>query len=211
MDKVVILGRVSTDRQDYQRQIVELQEYCDKVGWDVVNVFVNKVSGAKSIEERTELQQMIQFIKENEVSRVVCLEVSRLGRNTLESLKVIQILNENKVSLFIKNYNIETLNEDGSINPITSLITTILLEISAMERQTIRERMQSGQQQYIAKCRKEGIKMGRVEGYRKSDDNYKEQYSKEISLLRKRISLRNIQSITGTSVNTLRKIKSKFL
>lgn len=211
MDKVVILGRVSTDRQDYQRQIVELQEYCDKVGWDVVNVFVNKVSGAKSIEERTELQQMIQFIKENEVSRVVCLEVSRLGRNTLESLKVIQILNENKVSLFIKNYNIETLNEDGSINPITSLITTILLEIAAMERQTIRERMQSGQQQYIAKCRKEGIKMGRVEGYRKSDDNYKEQYSKEISLLRKRISLRNIQSITGTSVNTLRKIKSKFL
>jgi DNA invertase Pin-like site-specific DNA recombinase len=211
MDKVVILGRVSTDRQDYQRQIVELQEYCNKVGWDVVNVFVNKVSGAKSIEERTELQQMIQFIKENEVSRVVCLEVSRLGRNTLESLKVIQILNENKVSLFIKNYNIETLNEDGSINPITSLITTILLEIAAMERQTIRERMQSGQQQYIAKCRKEGIKMGRVEGYRKSDDNYKEQYSKEISLLRKRISLRNIQSITGTSVNTLRKIKSKFL
>jgi DNA invertase Pin-like site-specific DNA recombinase len=86
-----------------------------------------------------------------------------------------------------------------------------LLEIAAMERQTIRERMQSGQQQYIAKCRKEGIKMGRVEGYRKSDDNYKEQYSKEISLLRKRISLRNIQSITGTSVNTLRKIKSKFL
>ena len=211
MDKVVILGRVSTDRQDYQRQIVELQEYCNKVGWDVVNAFVNKVSGAKSIEERTELQQMIQFIKENEVSRVVCLEVSRLGRNTLESLKVIQILNENKVSLFIKNYNIETLNEDGSINPITSLITTILLEIAAMERQTIRERMQSGQQQYIAKCRKEGIKMGRVEGYRKSDDNYKEQYSKEISLLRKRISLRNIQSITGTSVNTLRKIKSKFL
>ena len=75
MDKVVILGRVSTDRQDYQRQINELQEYCDKVGWEVVNVFVNKVSGAKSIEERTELQQMIEYIKENEISRVVCLEV----------------------------------------------------------------------------------------------------------------------------------------
>ena len=130
MEKVVILGRVSTDRQDYQRQIVELQEYCNKVGWEVVKVFANKVSGAKSIEERTELQDMIEFIRENEVSRVVCLEVSRLGRNTLESLKVIQILNENKVSLFIKNYNIETLNEDGSINPITSLITTILLEIA---------------------------------------------------------------------------------
>lgn len=211
MDKVVILGRVSTDRQDYQRQIVELQEYCDKVGWDVVNVFVNKVSGAKSIEERTELQQMIQFIKENKVSRVVCLEVSRLGRNTLESLKVIQILNEHKVSLYIKNYNLETLDQDGKPNPITSLITTILLEIASMERQTIRERMQSGQRQYIERCRKNGIRMGRVEGYRKSDDSYKDEYSKEITLLKKGISLRNIQSITGTSVNTLRKIKDKFI
>lgn len=211
MDKVVILGRVSTDKQDYQRQIVELQEYCNKVGWEVVGVFANKVSGAKTIEERSELKDMLQFIKENEIDRVVCLEVSRLGRNTLESLKVIQMLNENQVSLFIKNYNIETLNEDGKVNPVASLITTILLEVASMERLTIRERMKSGQQQYIARCRKEGVKMGRSEGYRKSDDSYKEQYSKEISLLKKGISLRNIQSITGTSINTLRKIKSLFI
>ena len=211
MDKVVILGRVSTDKQDYQRQVVELQEYCNKVGWEVVGVFANKVSGAKTIEERSELQDMLQFIKENEIDRVVCLEVSRLGRNTLESLKVIQMLNENQVSLFIKNYNIETLNEDGKVNPVASLITTILLEVASMERLTIRERMKSGQQQYIARCRKEGVKMGRSEGYRKSDDSYKEQYSKEISLLRKGISLRNVQGITGTSINTLRKIKSLFI
>lgn len=211
MDKVVILGRVSTDKQDYQRQIVELQEYCNKVGWDVVGVFANKVSGAKTIEERSELQDMLQFIKENEIDRVVCLEVSRLGRNTLESLKVIRMLNENRVSLFIKNYNIETLNEDGKVNPVASLIATILLEIASMERLTIRERMKSGQQQYIARCRKEGVKMGRSEGYRKSDDSYKEQYSKEISLLRKGISLRNVQGITGTSINTLRKLKIMFL
>ena len=211
MDKVVILGRVSTDKQDYQRQVVELQEYCNKVGWEVVGVFANKVSGAKTIEERSELQDMLQFIKENEIDRVVCLEVSRLGRNTLESLKVIQMLNENQVSLFIKNYNIETLNEDGKVNPVASLITTILLEVASMERLTIRERMKSGQQQYIARCRKEGVKMGRSEGYRKSDDSYKEQYSKEISLLRKGISLRNVQGITGTSINTLRKLKIMFL
>lgn len=211
MDKVVILGRVSTDKQDYQRQIVELQDYCNKVGWEVVRVFANKVSGAKTIEERSELQDMLQFIKKNEISRVVCLEVSRLGRNTLESLKVIQMLNENQVSLFIKNYNLETLNPDGSINPVASLITTILLEIASMERLTIRERMKSGQQQYIERCRKIGIKMGRVEGYRKPDHDYKEQYSKEISLLRKGISLRNVQGITGTSINTLRKLKIMFL
>jgi DNA invertase Pin-like site-specific DNA recombinase len=80
-----------------------------------------------------------------------------------------------------------------------------------MERQTIRERMRSGQQQYIERCRKNGIKMGRAEGYKKPEDSYKEEYCKEISLLRKGLSLRNIHSITGTSVNTLRKINDMFV
>lgn len=36
MDKVVILARVSTQAQDYQRQVTELQEYCDRAGWEVM-------------------------------------------------------------------------------------------------------------------------------------------------------------------------------
>ena len=207
-DKVVILARVSTNKQDYDRQVVELTEYCNRVDWEVAEVFANKVSGAKSTEERTEIQDMIAYIKTNDIKRVVVLEISRLGRNTLEALKVIQVLNENGVSLYIKNYNLETLNPDGKPNPVASLITTILLEIASMERLTIQERMASGRDKYIAKCRKEGVKMGRPSSYRKSDDEYKEQYSKEISLLRKGISLRNIYAITGTSVGTLRKLQA---
>jgi len=79
-----------------------------------------------------------------------------------------------------------------------------------MERLTIKERMESGRNQYIAKCREQGIKMGRPSTYRKSDESYREQYQKEISLLRKGISLRNVQKITGTSIGTLQRIK-KFV
>ena len=211
MEKVVILARVSTDKQDYQRQIVELTDYCSKVGWEIVKVFANKVSGAKKTEERPELLEMLSYVKEHAIKRVCCLEVSRLGRNTLEALKVIQMLNDNKVSLFIKNYNLETLNPDGTPNPVASLITTILLEVASMERRTILERVNSGRNQYIAKCRKEGIKMGRPSDYKKSEDTYKEQYQKEIALLRKGISLRNVSQLTNTSMNTLRKLKSMFL
>ena len=107
----------------------------------------------------------------------------------------------------MKNYNLETLNPDGKVNPVASLICTILLEIASMERLTIKERMTSGRNQYIAKCRKEGIKMGRPSTYRKSEDAYRQQYCKEFSLLKKGISLPNITAITGTSVNTLRKLK----
>lgn len=208
MDKVVILARVSTDKQDYERQLIELREYCSRAGWQIVHEFAAKVSGAKQNEERSEITELVNYVNSNHIKRVVCLEVSRLGRNTLESLKVIQILNEHKVSLFIKNYGLETLTPDGNVNPVASLITTILLEIAQMERLTIRERMASGRNQYIAKCRANGIKMGRPASYRKSEAAYREQYAKELSLLRKGISLRNVSALTGTSVNTLRKLLS---
>jgi len=207
MKKVVILARVSTDKQEYQRQINELTEYCKTVGWNVEAVFSNKVSGAKAMEERAEIQQLIDYVKSNDIDKVVCLEISRLGRNTLEALKVIQLLNEHGVSLYVKNYNLETLNDDGKVNPVASLICTILLEIASMERLTIRERMASGRDQYIAKCRKDGIKMGRPSTYRKSMDAYKQQYQKEVSFLKRQYSLRAINAITGTSINTLRKLK----
>ena len=206
MDKVVILARVSTQAQDYQRQVTELQDYCDRAGWEVTRVFANKVSGAKAVTERAEIMEMVKYIKSNDIQRVVCLEISRLGRNTLEALKVINYLNENGVSLYVKNYNLETL-VDGKVNPVASLICTILLEIASMERLTIKERMTSGRNQYIAKCKEQGIKMGRPSSYRKSDASYKEQYGKEISLLKKGISLRNVSQLTGTSVNTLRKLR----
>lgn len=211
MEKVILLARVSTDRQEYRRQINELKDFCAKMNWDIVGTFANKVSGAVSIVNRTEITEMIEFVRTNDVKRVVCIEISRLGRNTLEALKVIQILNENKVSLYIKNYSLETLNNDGSVNPVASLICTILLEIASMERLTIRERMNSGRTQYIERCRKEGIKMGRPSTYKKDLDSYKLQYQKEIGLLKKGISLRNVASITGTAVNTLRKVKELCL
>ena len=210
MDKVVILARVSTQAQEYDRQVNELTQYCSNVGWVVDAVFSNKISGTKTIEERPEIQEMIEYVKHNHIKRVVCLEISRLGRNTLEALKVIQILNQNGVSLFVKNYNLETLTPEGKINPVVSLICTILIEIASLERQTIVERMSSGRNQFIKKCRQEGIKMGRPVGYTKTDDTYRQQYAKEISLLKKNLSLRNIKAITGTSVNTLQKLK-KFI
>ena len=207
MEQVAILARVSTQGQDYERQVVELTDYCQRMNWDVVKVFANKVSGASKLADREEISALVEYVKEHRLNRVVCLSIDRLGRNTLEALKVINYLNENGVSLHIKNYNLNSLNPDGKVNPVASLICTILLEIASMERLTIKERMASGRDLYIAKCRREGVKMGRPSTYRKSDDAYKDQYQKEIGLLRKGISLRNVHAITGTSIGTLQKIK----
>lgn len=203
---VVLLCRVSTAGQDYSRQVDELSDFCSKMGWNVRRIFTAKVSGAKKIEERNELTEMLDYIRGNSIDKVCVLEISRLGKNTLEALKVIRLLNDNGVCLYIKNYNLETLGADGKPNPIASMICTILLEVAQMERLTIMERMASGRDRYIAKCRAEGIKMGRPGTYRKSDERMRTQYTKELGLLKKGISLRNISAITGTSVGTIRKL-----
>ena len=203
--RAVILARVSTNQQDYDRQIKELNMHCNQMGWEVVEVFTNKISGAKKNEDRQELVEMLTYIEKHQIDKVCVLEISRLGRNTLEALKVIEQLNEKGICLYIENYNLETI-VDGKINPVASLICTILLEIGSMERLSIKERMSSGRTQYIEKCRREGIKMGRPATYRKSDDKMKEQYKKDISLLRQGLSLRQINAITGTSIMTIRKL-----
>lgn len=209
MEKVCLLLRVSTNSQDYDYQKNTLTELCERKGWEIVKVFANKISGAKKNEEREEIMALIDFIKNNQVNRVVATEISRIGRDTLEALKTIEVLNEHKVNLYLANYNIETLNPNGEVNPIAKLILTICLEISSYERNLIRYRMKTGYEDYL-KRRKEDktLKLGRSSEYRKSEEQYRQQYSKELSLLRKGISLRNIQKLTSTSVCTLRKLKA---
>lgn len=202
--KGVLLCRVSTVSQDYERQITELTAYAASQKIEIVKIFANKISGAKKNEDRPEIIEMIQYIRENQIDKVLVLEISRLGRNTLEALKVIELLNENKICLYVKNYGIETLDEKGNINPMAQFLCTILLEVARMERTTIKQRMESGYQNF----RNKGGKVGRKEGYKKTDEMLKQEYVEEMKLLKKGISLRNVSKITGKSVNTLRKVSS---
>ena len=204
MKKVVIFARVSTNVQDYERQVNELTGVAQKNNWMVSATFSEKISGAKKNAERKELTNMIEYVRTNNINIVMVTELSRLGRDTLQVLEVIEQFNKLGISLFIQNYHIETLNENGTINAMSQFLITILAEVARMERKTIRERVESGYKNYRAN----GGKVGRKEGYRKSDIDMKEQYAEEIRLLRKGISLRNISKITGTSINTIRKCQN---
>ena len=201
--RVVIQSRVSTAIQENKRQIQELTEYASKMGWDVVKVFEETISGAKKNEERPVLKEMIAFIKANKIDKVICWELSRIGRNSLEVLKTIQLLNENCISLYIKNYNIETLNDKCEVNPLSQFMVQILTSVSEMERTQIRSRIKSGYDSY----RKNGGKVGRKKGYSKDKETLLAEHKDVVKLLRKKLSVRNIMDITGKSSGTVQKIK----
>ena len=204
MKKVVIYARVSTNGQEYDHQLVQLREYAQKMQYDVVAEFSEKISGAKKIAERQALTELLAYVDSHKVDKVLVFECSRLSRRAIDFLSVIEHFNARKVSVYILQNGLETLLEDGSINPTTQLILGIMGQFNSMERSLIRSRMESGYNHY----RLSGGKVGRKEGYRKTDEQMKQQYTKEIQLLRKGLSLRNIRAITSTSINTLRKLKT---
>ena len=203
MKRVVIYARVSTVIQDYDRQVDELKDYAKRMNYEVVKVFCEKISGAKKVAERNALSELLNYVRNNKVDKVLIYECSRLSRRIVDFLQVIEELNEQKVSLYIHQNGLETLLEDSSINPIASLVLGIIAQFNSMERSLIRSRMKSGYNHF----RDNGGKVGRKTGYKKSTEEMKEEYAEEIRLLKKGISLRNVSKITHTSVNTLRKIR----
>lgn len=201
--KVVIYARVSTKTQDYDRQLVELREYADRMGYEVVREFSEKVSGAKRVEEREALSELLNFIKTTSADKVLIYECSRLSRRVVDFLSIVEELTARRISVYIHQNGLETLTADGTPNPIANLVLGILAQFNSMERSLIRSRMESGYNHY----RLSGGAVGRKVGYRKSDEQMKNDYKQEISLIKKGLSLRNIQKITGTSTTTLQKIK----
>jgi DNA invertase Pin-like site-specific DNA recombinase len=147
---------------------------------------------------------MMDFINNNKIEKVLTWELSRIGRDAISVLKTIEILNKAKVSLFIKNYNLETLNSDNTINPLSQFMVQILNSVNEMERQTIVQRLKSG---YIA-ARKSGTKVGRKTGVQvKSDEQFLEENKEVAKLLKQGYSVRKVMKLTDRSSGTVQKVK----
>lgn len=207
MKKVIIYARVSTTSQEYDRQLEELRAYCKKMGFEVVKEFAETASGAKKAADRVALSELLNYVETHEVDKVVVYECSRLSRRVLDFLEIIDYLSARKVSVFILQNGLETLLPDGQQYPIAQLVLGMLAQFNNLERTLIRARMSSGYDHYRA----HGGKVGRKEGYRKSLEQYKQQYSKDISLIKKGVSYRNINAITGTSLSTLTYLNQQFV
>ena len=199
--KSVIYARVSTQGQDYDRQLHDLREYAFRQGYEVVREFSEKISGAKKVEEREAMKELLDFTSKEKVDKILIYECSRLSRRAVDFLQLIETFTERGISVYILQNGLETMLPDGRVNPIATLVLGILAQFNAMERGLIRSRMQSGYSN-----RANGGKVGRKDGYTKSTEAYKEEYAEELRLLKRGYSLRNISKLTGTSVTTIRKV-----
>jgi DNA invertase Pin-like site-specific DNA recombinase len=209
MLKAVIYSRVSSEgnRQDTERQTNELKEYANKMGYELVEVYEEKVSGYKKNEDRPIFSKMLEEIEKGNIEKLLTWELSRIGRGVIQSLQNIQLLSDKKVSIYIKNFNLETLNDDKTPNSLSMFMVQILFSVANMEAQLTKSRMVSGYRNHIKNGGKVGRKLGSIE----TEEETIQKHTDVLKLLKKKLSVRQISGLTNKSTNTVLKVKSTAL
>lgn len=86
-------------------------------------------------------------------------------------LRSLEILHDAKVSVYIQNLGLYTLQPNGEVNPIASIMVTVLAEMANIERANIQYRLNSGRANYIAKGGRLGRKRGASRQRRRKGKN----------------------------------------
>ncbi|QHT68691.1 recombinase family protein [Rhodocytophaga rosea] len=203
MERVVLYTIVSTKNQDVERQITDLKLLAERNRYQIIEIIAETISGTKKNSERPQLNRLIELSKAKKIDKVLVTEISRLGRNTVEFLKVVEELSNLGVSVYAQNYNLETLLPDKKRNPIAQLIFTILSEFYRLERETTLDRAASGRKIAIAN----NVQFGRPKGKVKSYEKFLSENKRVQHLLKEGYSIRNISKVVGCSDKTVQKVK----
>jgi DNA invertase Pin-like site-specific DNA recombinase len=191
-------NRTSTINQEGERFKLDNENY------DLV-LFDKGVSGSIPFSERKYGCKLTNLVKEGKVTEVVIEELSRLGRNTVDTLNTLKFFEDNGVNVIVKNLgNLQSI-VDGKKNPIWGLITSVMSSLYEMERENILERTEMGRKVYLMKGGKLGRKVGTVEDRDKFLSKPKTQKIK--SLLEKGKSVRDISGRLGVSTSTVMKVR----
>lgn len=171
--KVIGYIRVSTDSQDLKKQRHLLLEYA-QYHQLLIDEFINvEVSSRKNSKERRidELETKL-----DEGDTLIIAELSRLGRNMLETLNIINRLSEQGVQIiFVRQPELSTLGSH------TKLLLAIYSYFAEAEREYISLRTKQG----LAAAKASGKKLGRPKGSRNKNrvlDAYEEQIAEYLRM-----------------------------
>jgi DNA invertase Pin-like site-specific DNA recombinase len=200
---VAILVRVSTNRQETDRQISDLTSYASKKGYKVVEICQETVSGRADENERQGLSRAKELAISGAVKKVLVHEISRLARKSSIVHSFVETLEESGVSLYCHQQGFETLLENGKRNPSASIMLAILAETARSEIETLVERIKSG----LSEARRKGKVLGRPKGTNLSIAALLERHRDIVRQLRAGQSIRNSAKITAKGISTVQRVK----
>ena len=115
-------------------------------------VFRDTISGSIAFSDRPEGAKIIELVKEGRIDTIYINDISRIGRDNIDVLNMIQFFTENGVNLISRREGLSTMIE-GKVNPIASLIIGILSTLAQHELERLKERQREG----IARAKDRGV------------------------------------------------------
>jgi DNA invertase Pin-like site-specific DNA recombinase len=199
---VAILVRVSTVRQDTDRQVTELEAYARSKGLEVVEVCREQISGMAEGEAREGLARVEELARSGAIKKVLVHEVSRLARRNSVAHSFLEMLEGSGVSLYWHQQGIETMLPNGKRNPAAAMMFALLAESARAERDLLADRIRSG----LEEARRKGRKLGRPQGKTPTADLLAK-HKDIVRRLREGHSVRNTAKITGKGASTVQRVK----
>lgn len=165
--------RVSTDKQTVENQRFEIQNFADFKGFVIDQWIEETISGTKSPDKRR-LGVLLERVNEGDV--IICSELSRLGRNLLMIMSILNQLMEKKCVVY-------TIKDNYVLgNDIQSKVLAFAFGLSAeIERNLISQRTSEA----LKKRKADGVVLGRPKGIAK-----KVKLSSDIELVQELLALK---------------------
>lgn len=206
--KAVIYARVSsvTDRQNTERQVKDLMDYASYMKYDVVQVYEEKISGAKKNSDRVVLHESIDYCIDNKIDILLCSELSRIGRSSFEVLETVKRLIDNKVNLFLQKEQMTLLDEKGEPSFYAPVVIACLSAASSLEKSNIQFRLNSGRRLYVER----GGQLGRRVGSVKTREQKEQEYKDVLTYLRKGYKVKDTAKLTNKSEKTVSRLRKEF-
>lgn len=196
--KVIGYIRVSTDKQDLEKQRHLLLDYAQR-NQLLVNEFIHAEASSRKDTKDRRIDELLTKLTKGDMLLVA--ELSRLGRNMLETLNIINELSQNGVSIvFIRQPELSTIGTH------TKLLLAIYSYFAEAEREYISMRTKQG----LAAARAAGKLLGRPKGSRSKNrvlDPYREQIKEYLQMdlnLASIMKIVNNQLEKPISYNTLK-------
>ena len=172
-------------------------------------LYIDIISGSVPFAERPEGKKLIEAVETGEINYVSFHAIDRAGRNTINVLQTLQYFYDMGVVVKIDNLGLESMI-NGKANPVFNLITTILSELSSLEKTSLLERQAEG----ILQAKLRGSYLGRQEGTSDSPELTLSKHKRVVKALKTNptLSLRQIAKLATesdykVSPNTVKKVK----
>lgn len=195
--------RQSTSQQSNLRQLAKAHP--DE------KLFIDTISGSVPFDERPQGKLLIDAVSAGEVSYISFHAIDRAGRNTINVLQTLQFFFDKGVIVKIDNLGLESMI-NGKANPVFNLITTILSELSSLEKSSLLERQAEG----IFQARLRGAYKGRVKDTKDTPEETLTKHNRVVKVIKSNptMSLRDLAKLAtdkdknyNVSPNTVKKVK----